>query len=1401
VAAGGNQLNAVLVFGGDAKGAVAAINTLNGRLNELTRKIGSTSRQTGAATGIMAGSKGFGGLGAVIKGVLGTAQRFVDGFRLVTQGLMSAGRALTFFISLPLAMFLRQGFQAAVDFEEQMVKVAKVTDLPNYAKSGNDLKTLTAGLREIARQAPTSHTQLGMMAEQAGQLGIKSAKGITTFVRWMEILASSTNITADEVVKTMGKIAVAFGWNIDESADNIIRLSNVLNELENNTAATAGEIADALFRFAPIANQLNIAAADAAALAAALISVGVSAESSGTRLGTMYVKLTQNTEEFAKLAAGTEKYAEASDVTNAINEDAVQVLQDLIEMMGNTDDRAGKLAAAFDLVGLRGGRALGALAAGHANLGEAMNIARMEWEEASSLVKEYNRQLESTQSHMSIMKNNVTDIAIELGDTLLPILNDFIELLIPAARRIVEFIKVTAATNPQLIYMAAGITAAVVAIGPLLFLFSQIFFGLTMVGLGLIKFVGVLYGAGQAIGTVLVGLASLNVWILALVGVLAVAAGGILKVLENMGKDVSGFFRGLAMKATAWGESLSANIANGLISGAVKFIAKALTAIANLIASFLEGHSPPDVGPLSHIDKWGETLMDTYLKGMASADFSILSKIGDTIGKIFATFELVGILGDKKQYKLLLQARQNLAKLLSIWNETGKISEKVLNDIVKHLRSAKEEVKELIKLELTMLGIEKALLALEQRRTDTQESYASQIDDIAGSGKSAEERVSLIRDAMRARNDELKAIAKEEKELEKQKTIAEEQLETQRAMIEAMQKQDDIQSKLVETLEDLASAIGGMAETDFEFGGLGGDEPPEPEDIFGEMAAPIIELELRIKSKEGLWDSFMAGLRGETTKAVITDEMLIDVPLSERRQQRAMDAGVQPKDIELFYTMNEIGLKINKTYTDITTTMSNLSDAISNVFGGGVELPPGAIEAWESVERVFKGIGLVLTLVFGPALKGLQIIWEGFKKAVAPAVDKLGESWDNLKSKFKESSAMRKLGAFFLMLGVVLGWLANIAVMFIGGFVFLFSMFVDYVLHAISFIMDYLAILLDDNLSFGEKLKAIWGIMWEYILANILTFRNNAIAFLGALWDYLKESAPRILGEVREAFITGFATLLARITMFADESKAKWDAWIESIKTKITIFFVSLGLRFIAGFFNLTNKIGEWIAERISDFDVFMETVKEGFSTKWEEIKTAIGISIDTIKENFRVWAEGLKTSFFEWAEGWLTAIKDGIDGGVSAVVGAFEGLVEKAIEAIQPLLNVIQKILNFVNNPPKMPKIKLPWSGDGDTTEDNSGGGDAEFATGGIVTSRMRAIVGEVPEAIIPLSKLPSLLNRINSYAGADGMGGGGMQVNLTFEIGSVDSAETADRLAEEVIRKVEESINNGMAFGVGYR
>jgi TP901 family phage tail tape measure protein len=426
---GGNMLNAVLVFGGDASKAINAVNSLNTHLNKLDTAISGLN--TKAKTVGRTGTSAFQSWLPIFKSVYTGIRSTVDGFRLMAQGIMSAGRALTFFVSIPLALFFRAGATAIIDFDDQLVKVGKTTGL-----TGQALENVELALRDIARRAPTAHQELGVMAEQAGQLGISSEKNLPVFVEWMEILATSTNIAGDEVVSTMGKIAASFKWNINESVDDIIRLSNTMNILENTTAATAGEIADALFRFAPIAEQLKIHAADAAALSAMLISAGVSAESTGTRLGTMYVKLTQNADKFAEMAKNTKMYATEQDVLNAINKDAVQVLFDLIQMMGEESNRAEALAAAFDLVNIRGGRALGNLIGSEKQLRDILKRAREEWGEAASLVMEYNRALESAKSHLQILRNNLTEVGVELGNTLLPALNELIELLIPALRRI-----------------------------------------------------------------------------------------------------------------------------------------------------------------------------------------------------------------------------------------------------------------------------------------------------------------------------------------------------------------------------------------------------------------------------------------------------------------------------------------------------------------------------------------------------------------------------------------------------------------------------------------------------------------------------------------------------------------------------------------------------------------------------------------------------------------------------------------------------------------------------------------------------------------------------------------------------------------------------------------------------
>ena len=65
-------------------------------------------------------------------------------------------------------------------------------------------------------------------------------------------------------------------------------------------------------------------------------------------------------------------------------------------------------------------------------------------------------------------------------------------------------------------------------------------------------------------------------------------------------------------------------------------------------------------------------------------------------------------------------------------------------------------------------------------------------------------------------------------------------------------------------------------------------------------------------------------------------------------------------------------------------------------------------------------------------------------------------------------------------------------------------------------------------------------------------------------------------------------------------------------------------------------------------------------------------------------------------------------------------------------------------------------------------GGGIPEFQAGGIVTEPTLALVGEVPEAIIPLADLPGIAAiQPAAPAAAGGEGGTRQPINLTVQIG----------------------------------
>ena len=91
--------------------------------------------------------------------------------------------------------------KSAIDFEDAFTGVEKTVD-----GTAEQMEELKQGIRDMAKEIPSSTTEIAAVAEAAGQLGIKT-EDILSFTRVMIDLGNSTNLSAEEAASSLAKFA------------------------------------------------------------------------------------------------------------------------------------------------------------------------------------------------------------------------------------------------------------------------------------------------------------------------------------------------------------------------------------------------------------------------------------------------------------------------------------------------------------------------------------------------------------------------------------------------------------------------------------------------------------------------------------------------------------------------------------------------------------------------------------------------------------------------------------------------------------------------------------------------------------------------------------------------------------------------------------------------------------------------------------------------------------------------------------------------------------------------------------------------------------------------------------------------------------------------------------------
>jgi TP901 family phage tail tape measure protein len=1169
-----------------------------------------------------------------------------NAFRHLSLGITNLGRVISWFVSLPLGIFMRQGLKTAMDFESAMVRVRKTTNMTR-----EQMGYLTEKLRDLAKISISSHTELAEMAEQIGRLGVGAGfeNQIAKLTQIFDQLASATTITASTVAESMGRIGNAFGWDLrtDEGVENIERLANTINRLENETASSADQIVKAIYKYAPIAKTLGISAQHASALSASLISMGYSSEEAGTALRNMGIYLLRNHDILQKLLGGMEKYNTMAKLKTAINEDALAVILDLLRASREEADLVDRVVNQYDVAKIRGGKAVTSLAENLEYLQQALRVADDEWEGGSSLIREYSQVMETTAAQASVLRNNLNDVAITIGNAVLPVLNRIIQTAIPGIRMLAKAFE-ELPYHLKLTYV--GIAALLVVMGPLMAIVGQAVYAFSLFFMGIS---GILRIIPQLI-KLFIMLALQVGWPLLkrFAGVpmaIAVALTGVLKVLSKLGVDVASFFTNLANSAYTWGENLAGNLSSGLMAGAVRLVSRAVTFVANMIARFLQSHSPPKEGPLSHIDKWGKALIDTYLQGFLDADFQILRHVGQNIQKVLESLVAVGKVDEITQFEFLLEAREHLANLISEFNRTGKVAVDVMDKITKNLGSAAGEIQTLIRHWLEYHRVQRLLVDLETRRKNALKTFDDEIKRIGKSNASAEEKVALIRQAMRARHQELLLLDEEKDLLEEQEEQAKSNLDWQKEFIGALQDQDSIQVRMIEAMEKMASAASKLS------GALGGEgysfPDPGDDDPFGNIdwqglsdgLEPLFSLPERLRQGAFALQGLFDGLAGKSG--------LEDKPLS-------WIENLDPDMLEMYGILYNAGDKVR----EFKETVQGYLDEVSGFFSGLVETVNSDLgvfgETWdgfgEEIKRIWDKVADYIRgdLDFSDLEEGsfLEAFVIGFllpiQSALAPLpglIERFNEAWSEFTERVgpQVSEVWEKIAdvlsridweRVFNWIGLAAGAILGLPIMFLIGFVDLLVLLATFAVEASNAIAEF-----GDNAkewfgSLPEKINQFFDDFYQSGNDLIENFFNGLFENMAILWEDVMESFRNAPAEINQFFDDFYATgedlmegliggivdkvgdLLEALSGVASDALS-WVKGLFGISSPSTIM-EGYGGDFVQGFIN--GMIGKGAD--------LLQGIGETFGGVVEDVVTAISDIVPTTDEMVRKATDGWET-------------------------------------------------------------------------------------------------------------------------------------------------------------------------------
>jgi TP901 family phage tail tape measure protein len=393
--------------------------------------------------------------------------------------------------------------KAAIDWESAFIGVRKTVDATE-----EQFQELSRGIRDLALEIPVAATELAKFAEIGGQMGVPREQ-LLAFTKVIAILGETTNIAGEQGAAMLAQFA-----NVAQVPQSqYSNLAAAIVDLGNAGTSTEAEILAMGQRMAAAGSIAGLSAGDILGLANSLVGVGIEAEAGGTALSKVFIDMKNAVMSGGKQLENLAAVAgmSAQQFAAAFNADPAQAIVAFIQGLDNINTAGGNVFTTLDELGyteIRLRNALLSSAQAADTMAASVRLGNSAFKENNAHNVEAEKRFASTASQLQLLKNEFMEIAMLVGEALIPVLRGMLEAVRPVLMSVIEWIRANPELTAGIAKVAAAIGAMMLVMGPVIVVIGTLIGGLggivtAIAAVGAAPFAAIMAAIAAAVGLVI----------------------------------------------------------------------------------------------------------------------------------------------------------------------------------------------------------------------------------------------------------------------------------------------------------------------------------------------------------------------------------------------------------------------------------------------------------------------------------------------------------------------------------------------------------------------------------------------------------------------------------------------------------------------------------------------------------------------------------------------------------------------------------------------------------------------------------------------------------------------------------------------------------------------------------